>query len=233
MKPVLILQAFGLGDCIWAQGIAHHFIDQGHRIIWPVKPHYYDSLKRAYPDIDWIPDATVKPELFDIKEKIEVDGMLISPIRWSDSYMKVPYRYVMQAKYSMYDLDWRIWRKYSMWERDRDKEMELSRVLEINDTPRFNLINKRFGTNGDRSVEISLHNHNRNIEMSEIEGFSLFDWAYVIEKAEEVHTVSTSLLFIIELLKVRNPVHLYCRKPIEKDFSFVDFLFTKPYVLHE
>lgn len=232
MMPILILQAFGLGDQIFSQSIAHYFLDKGHRVVWPVKSHYFDSLSRAYPDIDWVPDSIVKSELFDVKEKKEIDGMMIAPIRWSNSYMKVPYKDVMVSKYFMYDLDWRIWRNHAMWDRDMNREFELSNKLGITDGQPFNLINKRFGTYAERSVEIDVNNNYHNIVMEKIEGFGLFDWTGVLLAASEIHTVSTSLLFMIECLPLTQPIHLYVRKPVESDFSFVDFIFTKPYILH-
>lgn len=220
-----------IGDIIWCQSIAQNFIEQGHSVVWPVASHYYEGCRFAYPDIDFVPDRIVRQELFNVKEKKEIDGMMIAPIRWSDSYMKVPYKYVMKSKFDMYDLDWKIWRNHAMWERDMNKERNLMKLLGINGTP-FNFINKRFGTNAERSVEIEVKNDYRNIEMSEIEGYSLFDWTGVLLSAAEIHTVSTSLLFMMEVLPITSPIHLYCRKPIEKDFSFVDYIFTKPYIIH-
>jgi hypothetical protein len=61
--------------------------------------------------------------------------------------------------------------------------------------------------------------------MRQIEGFSLFDWAKVLEGAKEIHTVSTSVLYILDLLET-GPVHVYVRAPNEKDHSFYDYIFT-------
>lgn len=221
------------GDIIFSQSIAHHFIEQGHHILWPVKPHYVDACQRAYPKICFVSEVAIKPEYFNIKEKVELDGMLIAPIRWSDSYMKRPYREVMRNKYDMYNLSWEIWRLHAMWRRDADKENELMRQIGIVPGQPFNLINKRFGTNAERSVEININNEFKNIEMTEVPGYSLFDWSKIIQSAQEIHTVSTSLLFMLEVLPLTaSSVHLYCRKPVEKDFSFVDYIFTKDYILH-
>lgn len=233
MKTVCILQAFGCGDAIFSQNIAHHFIEQGYNVLWPVKPHFVDGLQRAYPKITWVPDTCIKPEIFDIKEKIEYDGMLIAPIRWSDSYMKLPYKEVMKAKYLMYHMDWRTWKDHAIWHTDLDKQTALLSHLGIKYGDMYNLINKRFGTNAERSVDIELKNEFRNIEMTEIPGYSLFDWAMVISGAVTIHTVSTAILYLLECLPLNKEIHLYCRKPIETDFKFVDYIFTKPYILHQ
>jgi len=232
MKKVLILQAFGLGDCIWAQSIAHYFLNKGYSVIWPVKNHYVEALSNAYPKINWIEDTLIKSELFDIKEKVIVEGIEIAPIRWSDSYMKQPYKYVMRNKYDMYELDWALWKNHAMWYVDIHKNASLLEKLNIKYGEKYNLINKRFGTNADREVEIDVKNDFRNIEMTEIKGYSLFDWTMMIQNATEIHSVSTAILFMFEMLPLTQPIHLYVRKPVEKDFSFVDYIFTKKYHLH-
>lgn len=232
MKTVLILQAFGLGDCIWAQGIAHHFLQQGYTVVWPVKDKYFEGLSVAYPKINWVPDSIVKPELFMIKEKKLVDDILISPIRWSDSFMKVPYKDVMRAKYDMYNLDWKSWKEKAKWKPHTEKQLELFTMLGLKNRQKFNLVNTRFGSRGEQQVPIEVSNKNKIIEMREIPGFSLFDWELVIRYATEIHTVSTSILYMLEVMELSQPIHLYVRKPQEQDFSFVEYIFTKPYILH-
>lgn len=229
---VLILQAFGLGDVIWSQSIAHYFLEKGYRVMWPVEDHYFDGCMRAYPKIQFMPKSLTEPSLFEIKEKVIVHGIEISPIRWSNSYMKVPYKDVMRAKYDMYDLDWRSWKNHAMWMSDEKEQTELLKILGIKYGDKYNLVNKRFGTNAERSVEIQCNNGLRNIEMTEIEGYSLFDWTPVITGAMEIHTVSTAILFMLEMLPLAQPIHLYCRKPIEQNFNYVDYIFTKKYNLH-
>jgi hypothetical protein len=146
--------------------------------------------------------------------------------------MKLPYRDVMKAKYMMYDLPWQLWREHAMWVRNPSKEMGLINELGIDVNMPFNLVNKRFGSSGERSVNIEVSNSFQNIEMRELAGYSLFDWAGVMFLAEEIHTVSTSILYMLELLPIKKPIHLYVREGQETDFSFVDFIFTKPYILH-
>lgn len=233
MKTVLILQAFGLGDCIFAQGIAHHFLKKGYPVVWPVRDKYFVGLTRAYPKINWVPDSLCRPELFDVKEKIDLGGGIrVAPIRWSDTYMKVPYAKVMRAKYDMYELDWREWKDAAGWKRDMEKENELFNYLGLGDRKKYNLVNGRYGNHGVKELEIHPKNGHAVIEMKEIDGYSLFDWGLVLQNADEIHTVSTSLLYILEVMNLRQPLHLY-RRPNEKDFSFVEYLFTKPYILHQ
>lgn len=234
MVKVLVLQAFGIGDCIFAQSIAHHFLEQNIEVLWPVRDEYYDGLNMAYPKVKWIPQSIVKDPLFEIKEKTYVSGILISPIRWSDSYMKVPYKEVMRAKYAMYGLDWKTWRNHAMPERNYDREHQLMDYLGISPKTKYNLIATQFGMSGARAVDIQVTNGFKNVNMEIVPGFHLFDWCGVIENADTIHAVSSSTLYLFEVMKLRaSEVHLYVRKGVEANFSFVDYLFTKNYILHQ
>lgn len=226
-----IEQFFGMGDIIFTQSIAHHFLEKGYSVLWPVEDFYFEQCRKAYPKITFIPQSIVQPEWFQIKDKRIVGEFQVVPIRWSDSYMKVLYKDVMIAKYMMYEMDWKEWRKHGMWQRDFDNEYKLMSYLDIEGV-KYNLINKTFGTGGNRSVNIEISNGCKNVEMSNIPGFTMFDWGLVFENAQEIHTVSTSILYMLELLSIEKPIHLYVRQGVETDFSFVDFLFTKPYILH-
>jgi hypothetical protein len=231
-KPiVLILQSFGIGDVIFCQNIARFFMFQGREILWPVNDSMYEGLRRAYPDINFCRKSKVDPYYFGIKEMITIDGYEICPIRWSDTVMEKQYKDVMWTKHAMYGLPWSNWKEHAMWKRDQKKEAELMNIVGADKAEPFTFVNCNFGGDGRRKADIAIP-QGKVIEMRFIEGFSLFDWAAVMLAATEIHSVSTSLLYMFELLPITNPIHLYVRKPIEKDFSYVDYLFTKPYILH-
>jgi hypothetical protein len=93
-------------------------------------------------------------------------------------------------------------------------------------------VNKYFGSFSQLEADIQANTDLPIIEMRTIPGYSLFDWAAVIEKADQVHTVSTSIIYILEQLELgQKPIHLYLRKPIEQDFRNVDYILTSNYYL--
>ena len=114
-----------------------------------------------------------------------------------------------------------------------DKENALMEHLGITQNSIYTFVNKRDASNEKRRIETEETGELPIIEMENIEGYSLFDWTSVILNATEIHTVSTSLLFMFEMLPITCPIHLYVRKPMEKDFSFVDYIFTRDYILHD
>jgi hypothetical protein len=234
MKTKLLVpaQTFGIGDIIFCQTIANDFIKGGYKVLWPVEPQFVEGLNRAYPNVMFI-DRTKFNINYENKEFKEIDGMMMLPMRYSEHLMGKPYRYHMESKYSFLGKDWKTWKEGAMFERNKAKEKELFAYLEINESEPFNLISTTFGSNGQHKIDVDIKNGYRTVRMSNEPGFSLFDWAGVIEKAAEIHAVSSASLYIFELLDLKCPIHLYCRKPIESNFDFVEFIFSKPYILHK
>ncbi len=218
-KKLCVLQPFGIGDIIFCQTLVKQLGD--YEIIWPVRPHFVEDLNRAYPDVKFIPD-TETPVSLDIKHDRFIDGYRSIPIRWSDTIRSVPYRLVMRAKYDMYRQDFRKWKDKAMWDRNRVKEDELFQLLGL-EGKKYTVVNNTFGCEFQHKA--SIRTTDGSIQMRKIEGYSLFDWAKVLENADEIHTVSTSLLFILDLLKTKN-VHVYIRQPMERSHRNYDYLFT-------
>ena len=92
----------------------------------------------------------------------------------------------------------------------------------------FRLINKRFTSLESKAVQIPESKEIQNIEMTSIPGFSLFDWSMVIEKATEIHTVGTSIVYLTELLELAaKEVVLYKRLPDENHFQNYDYILER------
>jgi hypothetical protein len=216
-EQLCVLQPHGLGDVIFCQTLVRSLGDYG--ITWPVMPQFIEGLERAYPDINWVADNE-SPVPLSIKREGVYNGYRVLPIRWSNQIRNVPYKYVMKAKYDMYKKNWRAWKSKAMWIRDTAQEDKLFRMLGL-EGKEYVLKNLTFLSSGTGRIEIGVD----GVEMREIEGFSLFDWAKVLENAKEIHTVSTSLLYMLDLLET-GPVHVYVRAPNEKDHSFYDYIFT-------
>ena len=231
-KLLIVQQYFGSGDAIFGQTIANDFIMAGYKVLWPIMPGSVEGFNRAYPNVTFIDYNLVKIN-YENKEYKEIDGILHLPMRYSESLMGKPYKFHMESKYSYLGKDWRTWKTGGIYKRDSRKESDLMKLLDIDDGEPYNLISTIFGTGGQHKIEISINNDYKNIEMRSIESFSLFDWGKVIENAREIHAVSSASLYLFELLDLHCPIHLYCRKPLEANFQFVEFLFSKPYILHQ
>lgn len=233
-KVAMVSQFAGLGDAIFAQGVAQYFIEQGYEIVWPVKEHMVLALERAYPKVNWIPDSLVKPALFDIKEDCVVDGVRILPIRWSERILGEDVKYWMRSKFDLYKLDYRNWKEHAMFKRSSGREVKLYReVYGLERGEKYNLINTMFRNDASKSVNVNVDNGLKNVVMGVHEGYSLFDHALMIERAENIHVANSSIFYLLELLNLSaKEVHLYERTGDEIGFPHVDYLFSKDYILH-
>lgn len=222
VKNVVILQPHGIGDCIFAQGIARYYMRGGLKVYWPVVQKYIAHLKRAYPDINWIHydwysrDHVVRHDLL---------HALCAPIRYSNTFAGVSYSEIMRAKYDMYHLDWKTWRNHAQWQRDITNETALIQMHGINPGDRFNLISRDFGTDPIKSVPIDVANGLKTVFVKQIDGFSLFDWAGLMREATEIHFVESSNIYLLEMLDLKaESINLYTRKPDKdhhNDYSYI------------
>jgi hypothetical protein len=230
------LQYFGIGDIIFSQTAVRDYAD-GRKILWPAMPHFVEGLNRAYPDITFI-DYNLLNINYENRDRIVRDNMEIIPLRFSDSICKVPYHHCMKSKYWFFGKKWEQWKEKAMWQRDTARESLLYRdVIGDNDTP-YRLINDYFGSEKNKmrtNINLTPKEGIRDIHMSHLEGFSLFDWAMLLQNATEIHTVSTSIIYILELLdlKAKN-IDIYIRKPVESSHANYEYILQRHnYILHE
>lgn len=221
-------QYFGKGDVIFVQSLVKH-VANGNKVLWPVMAQFVEGLNRAYPHITFIDvngcgfDLT-RQEQYEVTHPVYGECIVL-PIRFAGDMLKLLYNEVMAAKYQMYGLDWREWRNNAMWQRDKKKEKALRKVVGKGDI----VINRFFRSDSSGCAQIDA----KGIEMSTIEGFSLFDWCGILEEAKEIHTVSTSIIYLLEMLPITSEIHLYKRIPDEHDFKNVEYLLQRhKYILH-
>lgn len=232
LKPgstIIPMQFFGLGDVIWLIHMARYWQQQrGLKVLWPVMSKFVADLNRAYPDLHFIDHRSVNVN-WNIKLCHPHNGALVVPLRWTYEITRVEYLHCMRNKYDYVGMDWTRWKENAMPLRDALPELELYKKVNPTDEP-FVLVNKNFRTNGSGVVDIKPATDLKVIHMSAIPGYSLFDWRHVIERAAEVHTVSTSIIYLLELWEI--PAHIYVRRPDEPDHRNYDYLLSKIHYLH-
>lgn len=234
-KVAIILQPFGCGDVIFAMGVAENFREQGYKTLWPVKPWFVEGLNRAYPNVTFVPDDIFEPNLFLLKDVNSFLGsMKIVPIRWSDAILGQPSKLWMRTKYDLYNLDYTKWKTHAYYKRYPEKEYAIMDDFNLQPGEKFNLIATTFRSNFGGVVPINVNNGYRNIEMTVMPGYSLFDWSFLIERATTIHAVNSAIFYLIELLSCQaEEIHLYSRVPDEIGFPYTDYLMTKNYILHQ
>lgn len=219
-KHIAPLQAWGIGDVIFTMHLAKSF---GKPIKWGVETHFISGLKDAYPDVEWVDSKTIGLD-YSRKDDYVINDIRVLPIRWAEQILKVPYVDCMRAKYDMYGLDWNDWRN--------TKPLIPAGYIHV-PNEEYILMNRHFGSNSQYKAGFDIKSSIKVIEMRSLPGKSLFDWIPIIQNATRIYTVSTSILYILELFDLKaDEVHLFDRKPIEPGFQNVDYLFKKKYILH-
>jgi hypothetical protein len=217
-----------LGDCIFAQGVARHLIEKGHKVIWPVVGEFLEGLSFAYPSIDWRDFSHFEKSIFDLKEINQVDDMTVVPLRFSDKIIGMDKALHMRAKYDLFGLDHRTWRNFATYNRNKQKELELARLMGIDLGSKYTIVNQNFSL-GHRIINPKLKNVHY---INKIQGYSLFDYSTIIENASHIHAVDSAIFYIFELLELSaDLIHLYSRCPHNDKFDHTDYLFTKNYRL--
>jgi hypothetical protein len=221
---VLINQPFGVGDILFLAPIVSQ-LDAEH-VVWPVKDHY-----------SWIADYLVF-------NNVTFEKISTFDLNMYKDYVEVPFQHAhsiipqaddcMQAKYLLLGADPELWRTIN-FRRNLNKEEQLRQYLNIDLDDKFIFVNNNFaGPEYNYKTNIQPQTDLRIIHQQYIDGFTLLDWCGVLERATEIHTVSTALFFVIEALKLEKiSLHLYPRKPLDVDLSPIKTLITSKWICHE
>lgn len=227
-KTIIINQYFGLGDILFCMNIANDYLAKGHKVIWPVEPQFM-SIQKHFPGITFIDKKMLNINYEDRTETV-TESSIIIPLRFSQNNLGLHVRDCMKSKYMMFGRDWQEWRDFEIV-RDKAAEQKLMDLLRIKDGEPYMVVNRNFKTSIKR-VPIVLNTNLRVIEMNPIEGFTMIDWSGVLERATEIHTVSTSIIYLLEKLDLNCVPVIYKRHPEERSHENYEYILTKnKYVL--
>jgi len=232
MKLCLIKQPAGIGDIFFCQKIAKAMMSQGYQIIWPLRPDivwirdyitdiYFPSVNDSFPGKDIFDNAAG----YVIEENAAFISTATADITHSDGK-------IMSSKYSMIGLDYDDWQDYFHFDRNFDKENELYyNVLGLTDDAEFIFINNLYNTDIKNSNLFSKNNFDLPVvELKIIDGFTLFDWCKVLERAKKIHTINTSINYIIEVIDTLYDEYVIYAHD-ERNKSEIDYLFKKPHTM--
>jgi hypothetical protein len=109
----------------------------------------------------------------------------------------------MRAKYIDLGIDYNDWKEYFTYDRNELYEEELRKLLGIEEGEEFVLWNNRYAFNlTNNNVEKNIESDLKCIEINPTLT-NIFDWCWMFENATEIHTVDTSICYIIETLNIK------------------------------
>ena len=217
MKTCIIKQAAGIGDILFCQGIAKHYANSNHRVIYPLQSNLiYLQNYLVHPNIEF---CNVEDD-FEYKEYynkgISIDTEEFVFLNLDTSYMYIPYGYandgILPSKYQMVHLDPNSWINSLSIIRNSERERWLYYdYLKLTDEEPYILVNTKHGTppNYAEFPIPSIDSENRLVSMDFIEGTTIMDWLLVMEKASGIVTVDTCIQYLLEKLN-HNYEFYYC-----------------------
>lgn len=221
-NKVILKQPAGIGDIFFCIKIAYALhLEFKCNILWPIIPQYEwikDYVK--YPFIEFVSQKDDYPLKHQVNQtqtrilELEEDNKkyLLVPIQHAD--LVFPGDSVMEAKYKLVGLDFEDWINFFTFERNIEKENKLYyEVLGLTDDSKYTFVNRKFASPPDTHIckHIDISQFNNFVEMDYIEGYTLFDWCKVLENAEAIHTVDTSIQYLVDKLELNSDLNLYSR----------------------
>lgn len=235
MRTLLIRQPAGIGDIFFCQKIAHILKEREScdEVIWPVVNEYKYLKDYMVSDIKFVNENDIFPYR-DVYMSghtgiINREDLFYVPLQTSDSVQGscrchgngIAHGHM---KYDFSGVTYDNWQDYLEFNRNEEIEDSLIEYLGIDISEPYNFVNRNFGTFPvtKRRDDISPSNGYKNVEMEFISGTTLFDWIKILENAEEIHTVETSLYYILAKLGITKNVFIYSKFPgMNDDFSYM------------
>ena len=228
MKPLLIIQPYFVGDLYYCIKLAQVWAEKGHRVIFPIQARFA-----------WVRDSIILPpsvemplenEPFDFKQEYislfyEANRLsIIGDHRWHQNVCETPMflflalesswrldmRETMLTKYKMAGVDHTDWADYVHLRRDAAREEALLTHLNITPERDFIMVNEHC-SQGYFPMPKLAHDE---IRMSIIPGYTLIDWLAVAEAAKAVVTIDTSLVLLVEVIKLDKSLQVLNRYPV-------------------
>lgn len=237
MKICLINQPAGVGDIFFLQYVARKYISMGYTVYWPLKENLMWIA-------DYIPDIIFcsSNDDFPGKEYYGSFSIIQSPqfvylgmdmihhwqnnlgISESETCM------CMNAKYLQLFLDWSKWSEGFKFVRNKEKEDNLYyNVLGLVDESEYIFVNRYANTDNKKNTTLEFPKFDYpTVNLDILEGFSLFDWSKVIENAKEIHTVHTSVPYLIDVLNIRAEKYYMYQGIHRDDIKHIPFLNNTP-----
>lgn len=220
MKALEILQPAAFGDILFIQKLCKVLSEQ-YEVYHNINPMFWDrGADQLETNVNFGPNLSIPNERF---------------VYDCSAHMKEP-KDLMTSKYEGIGIEWEDWTDYLKYRRYPEREHGLRQHFGIEKGDPFILANRTYSFH-------KTHEGVRDTIPSDYDGKiiwiepnltqKIFDWCWLFENAEQIHTVDTSIMFIIDTLNTTDK--LYChprhwqntKRAVERVFdsswSWVDY----------
>lgn len=193
---IIVDQAGGLGDIFFIQKIAA-VLSQEHTVYHPVTPACWSAGV----------DQMITNSHIGAQGQLQLPSGEVGVLDLSNVPKPRGSWDVMGTKYDSVGISYDDWQDYFKYERNLEREKNLRKKLGLEKGDPFIFINPYYSVykpmNGVYK-QIPEGYDGKIIEMDpNIPGGKVFDWCWVFENAEEMHSVDTSLHYVMETLDLK------------------------------
>jgi hypothetical protein len=236
-KTCLFWQPAGIGDIFFLQKAAKHFISLGYDVVWPVIPQF-SYIKNYIEGIQFVSptDDFVGSKYYETTEPVITDEFLYFPLNVSHHHVSgtpMKTKYPLFSKFG-FDITSDNWKDHLQFKRNDYREQRCKRILGIEDGEEFVFVNDIFASPPDlyrREMNIPQTVKTVYHKPEHVGEFNLFDMCWVLENAKEIHTVETSLCYLVEKLETKGELFMYSRKIYGRNqhpsFDYVSHIYNK------
>lgn len=210
MRRLGIIQPGRLGDIIICLPIAKYYFDRGYEVIWPVLKQHYNTFR----DIDYVQAISLDCDINncvsrakEICNPIECEQLDLSFGFYNSSaasyHSDINYaKNFVEAKYKLSNVP-----LHERWNLSfsRDKQREDLLYKQMVKKIDYILVHENssqghhFSADGDNIIKVL-----------PLEDFNIFNWMKIIENAQEIHCVDSSICNLIESQKhLKNKIKKY------------------------
>jgi hypothetical protein len=219
---ILIDQPSGIGDLIFIQKLCSNLTSEGNKVFLPVDPFCWNTLI-----------STLKSDA--ILNSAPQNAGDVRYINLSDQPKPNGFIDTMVSKYEGLGYEWMGWQDYVQFERMRSVEQNLKEHLVGTTGEPYIIVNKYYGTPpGHKAKESVMETVPKDFDGKIVDmlpdiGAPLYAWFSLLEDAEEIHSVDTSIHYICEVLNMNaTRLVVHPRHP-ETSEAMVGRLFDRPW----
>lgn len=216
---VIVLQQGGLGDIFFIQKLCK-VLSKNYEVYHPVTPEMWNSgVNQLITNVNCGYNLTLPTEkvlVYDCSNQPRPNGSVD----------------IMTSKYASSSVGWEGWEDYFTYTRNHEREKNLKKSLGIVDGEPYLLANKWYSFRKPHNgVELTIPKDydGKVIWMDTKISQSVFDWCWVLENAEQIHTVDTCLNYIIDTLTLKADTLVCHPRHYKNTEPCVGKLFSSPW----
>jgi len=187
----------GMGDYIIASGIVRYYANIHKNIVLFYKDPYKDKVKRLYADLDNITflDGGTK------EDHLAKSWVLLNPTK---NLLKIRLERPLPSGSSLEEYFYneaRVpveykWKKF-FFNRNKRRELEVYKDIGLSDDEKYIFVHD------DSTVKTKLNTNLKIIRPDNMD-IELFDYLLVMERAQEIHVMSSSFFCLIDCIQLDN-----------------------------